>query len=114
MTFQAVCLARSGTHRCHGLSWGFLRSWPLGYSAQTWDVNAPSRCNSRYRTISSKELPVGEAESVNTQEHSEQPQPAKWFSSTQMSLRTDIATTNLTPVALPSLLCEGMRRVNRE
>jgi hypothetical protein len=59
----------------------------LGYSAQTWDVNALSRCNSTFCTISSKELPVGETEGLNTQGHSEQPQPPKRFSSIQMSSR---------------------------
>jgi hypothetical protein len=55
--------------------------------AQTWEVNALSRCNSTFRTISAKELLVGEPEGLNTQGHSEQPQPRKRFSSIQMSLR---------------------------
>ena len=64
----------------------------LGCSAQTWDVNALSRCNSTFCTISSKELPVGEPEGLNTQGHSEQPQPPKRFSSIQMSLRVAAIT----------------------
>src|ERR1017187_2249393 len=37
----------------------FCVGTPLKYSAQTWDVNSLSRCNSKLRNISSKDLPVG-------------------------------------------------------
>jgi hypothetical protein len=44
-------------------------------SAQTWDVNSLSRCNSKLRIISSNDLPVGAPEGLNRQPHSEQPKP---------------------------------------
>jgi hypothetical protein len=57
----------------------------LGCSGQTWDVNALSRCNSKVRTTSAKDLPAGALEGLKTQVHSEQPQQR--LSSIQMSLR---------------------------
>jgi hypothetical protein len=44
-----------------------------GCSAQTWDVNALSRCNSKFRITSSKDLPAGALEGLKNQAHSEQP-----------------------------------------
>ena len=64
----------------------------LGCSAQTWDVNALSRCNSKFRITSSKDLPAGALEGLKTQAHSEQPQPRKRLSSIQMSLRVAAIT----------------------
>ena len=62
----------------------------LGCSAQTWDVNALSRCNSKFRITSSKDLPAGALEGLKTQAHSEQPQQR--LSSIQMSLRVAAIT----------------------
>ena len=50
--------------------------------------NSLSRCDSKFRIISSKELPVGEPEALNTQAHSEQPKPRKRFPSIHTSLRS--------------------------
>jgi hypothetical protein len=46
-----------------------------------------SRCNSKFRIISSKDFPVGAAEESNRQEHSEQAKPRKRSSSTHTTLR---------------------------
>ena len=61
-----------------------------GCSAQTWDVNALSRCNSKFRITSSKDLPAGALEGLKNQAHSEQPQQR--LSSIQMSLRVAAIT----------------------
>src|SRR5713226_244641 len=58
----------------------------LGCS-QTWEANSLSRCASKIRIISSKDLPVGGPDGLNTQAHSEQPQPRKRPSSIHMSSR---------------------------
>src|SRR5712692_3051718 len=58
----------------------------LGCS-QTWEANSLSRCASKFRIISSKDLPVGGPDGLNTQAHSEQPQPRKRPSSIHMSSR---------------------------
>ena len=47
----------------------------LGCSVQTWLANSLSRCVSKFRINSSKDLPVSASEEVNTQPHSVQPQP---------------------------------------
>jgi hypothetical protein len=47
----------------------------FGYSAQTWDENSLSRCNSNFRIISSKDLPAAAPGELNTQAHWEQPKP---------------------------------------
>jgi hypothetical protein len=52
-----------------------------------WEVNSLSRCNSKFRIISSKELPVGAPEGLKTQAHAEQPKPRKRLFSIHMSLR---------------------------
>jgi hypothetical protein len=62
----------------------------LGCSGQTWDVNPLSRCNSKFRITSSKDLAAGALEGLKTQVHSEQPQQR--FSSIQMSLRVAAIT----------------------
>ncbi len=40
----------------------FSCEWLLGKSAHTWDESSSSRCDSKLRIISSKDLPVGEPE----------------------------------------------------
>ncbi len=55
------------------------------WSAQTWDLNSLSRCNSKLRIISSKDLPSGAPEGLNRHRHSEQPKPRKRFSSIHTS-----------------------------
>ncbi len=46
-----------------------------------------SRCSSKFRIISSKELPSGAPEGLKTQAHAEQPKPPELLFSIQMSLR---------------------------
>jgi hypothetical protein len=59
----------------------------LGCSAQIWDANAWARCDSKTCFISAKDLPVSTSEGLNTQAHSEQPQPRKRSCSIHTSLR---------------------------
>ena len=54
---------------------------------QTCNVNSLSRCNSKFRIDSAKDLPVGAPEELKTQAHSEQPQPRKRSCSIHTSLR---------------------------
>jgi hypothetical protein len=54
-----------------------LGLWAPGWSVQTCNVNSLSRCSSKFRIISSKDLPAGAPEGLKTQVHSEQPQPRK-------------------------------------
>jgi hypothetical protein len=50
-------------------------------------VNSRSRCNSKFRIISSKDLPVGAPEDLKTQAHSEQPKPRNRSCSIHTSFR---------------------------
>jgi hypothetical protein len=77
--FQA---SESPPHQAHsGERAGYLLRQVLPYFfgvvAQTWDVNSLSRCNSKLRSISAKDVPVGVPEGLNRQPHSEQPKPRK-------------------------------------
>jgi hypothetical protein len=47
----------------------------LGCLAQTWDANSWSRWDSKICFISAKDSPLSASEGLNTQAHSEQPQP---------------------------------------
>src|ERR1700733_6338887 len=64
----------------------------LGWSAHTWDVNSLSRCHSKWRSISSKDGPVGAPEGLNRQSHSEQPKPRKRCFSIHTSFRFIVAS----------------------
>ena len=64
-----------------------MRSRRWGYSAQMWEVNSLSRCCSKFRTISSKELPSGAPKGLKAQAHAEQPKPRKRLFSIHISLR---------------------------
>jgi hypothetical protein len=50
-----------------------------------------SRCNSKLRITSSRDLPVGSTDGLNRQPHSEQPKPAKRFCSIHTSVRLMVA-----------------------
>jgi hypothetical protein len=63
---------------------GFLVT---GYFVQTWEANSSSRCDSKFRIISSNELPEGAPEGLKTQVQAEQPKPRKFFFSIHISLR---------------------------
>ena len=67
---------------CHFLG---LLVWE--WLAQTWEVNSFSRCNSKFRINSTKDLPMSASEAVNRQPHSEHPQPWNRRSSIHTSVR---------------------------
>src|SRR5580658_6042471 len=70
------------------------RGWP----AQTCDVNSLSRCDSKLRIISSKDVPVGSPEGLNRQLHSEQPKPRKCCRSIHTSFRFMVAYVAAPPM----------------
>jgi hypothetical protein len=79
----------------------------LGGSAQTCNVNSLSRCDSKFRIISSKDLPAGGLEGLKTQAHCEQPQPRKRCCSIHTSFRLMAALVAaphrcLTPCLVPA------------
>jgi hypothetical protein len=59
----------------------------LGCSVHTWDANSLSLCSSKFRLISSNELPPISPAGLNRQPHSEQPQPRKCSSSIHIRSR---------------------------
>ena len=59
----------------------------LGCLAQTCDANSWSRCDSKICFISAKDSPLSASEGLNTQAHSEQPQPWNRSCSIHTSLR---------------------------
>jgi hypothetical protein len=91
--------------------------WAPGWSVQTCNVNSLSRCSSKFRIISSKDLPAGAPEGLKTQAHSEQPQPRKRGRSIHTNSRLMAALVAaprrcLTPcLVLASRLVCGTKRV---
>ena len=71
---------------------------PVSESAQTWDVNSLSRCNSKFRSISSKDVPVGVSVGLNRQPHSEQPKPRKRCCSIHTSFRLMVGKSYRQPI----------------
>ena len=81
-----------------------------GWSAQTCDVNSLSRCNSKLRIISSKDVPVGPPEGLNRQSHSEQPKPRKRCRSIHTSFRLMVAYVAAPLCGLTHALVPACRR----
>jgi hypothetical protein len=61
-----------------------------GRSAQAWLANSRVNWSSKFRLISSSDLPIGGPEGLKTQAHSEQPHPLNVPSSTHTNLRGEL------------------------
>ncbi len=85
--------------------------WAPGWSLQTCNVNSLSRCSSKFRIISSKDLPAGAPEGLKTQAHSEQPQPRKRARSIHTSARLIAALVAAPRRCLPPCLVLASRLV---
>ena len=72
---------------------------------QTWVANSLSRCNSKFRFISSNDSPLGELEGLKTHAHSEQAQPVKRWLCTDTISRGIITTLGASRYVFIKLPC---------
>ena len=88
---------------------GLVLPNPFGViGTNTWEVNSFSRCNSKLRIISSKDVPVSAPEGLNRQPHTEQPKPRKCCCSIHTSSRL-MAASVAAPQRVPAC-CQGTKR----